>query len=621
MKKNTIFLLFAAALLIFSSCNDFLKRENLTSSDDYSYWRSETSVRLFVNFYYQNYFRGYNSGWGVDYAPLRGYDFFDDVASTGTQRGFTTQAPDNRASTSEEAGWLDEYSGPTWCFAWVRKTNLLINRIASMYADGILNDEQYRHWTALGRFFRGFEYSMLSSVFGDVPYFDDEVPDTDMDMLYKDRDSRNFVMDKVYEDFKYVLESGDMRTSDAGNVQNVNRYIAASYISRFMLFEGTWQKYHFSDQTRAKKFLELAVQAADMVIASGNYNFSNSYFRPLFGTIGSLAANREVILFRQYSAALGITHHVASYSNLTESQAPAPNLDLAKSFICQDGQPYQLSSMPDADKFDVASFVKTRDPRFEATFAPTVRIQASTLLYACKFIDRRGVTFDAASGGTGTYPPEYGSMTNTNSYPCMRYAEVVLNWIEAKAELATMGGTAVTQDDLDASVNAIRKRPLEAEAIAKGIQQTSPLMLAAVPDAPDRDPDVSPLLWEIRRERRMEFVYEHTRLNDIRRWKKIDYMNYELYPDKMLGPWVNFPVELPAWLVASREGVLRVKKADGTVVIYNGANASDMVGFYMPTNSVNRSPFTDRVYLAPVGLQQITQYKDLGHKLTQTPGW
>jgi len=621
MKKNKILLLFAAIALIFSSCNDFLKRENLTSSDDYSYWRSETSVRLFVNSYYTYYFRGYNDGWGVDYAPLRGYDFCDDLASTSTQRSFKVQAPESLGSVSEAAGWQDEYSGPTWCFAWVRKTNLLLDRVASMRESGIFNDEQHKHWTAIGRFFRGVEYSMLASVFGDVPYYDQQIPDTDMDMLYKDRDKRNLVMDKVYDDFKWVLEGSNMRLSDAGNVQNVNRIIAASYISRFMLFEGTWQKYHANDQTRAKKFLEFAVQAADMVINTGSYNFSNSQFRPLFGTIGSLAANREVILFRQYSSALGIMHHVASYSNLTESQAPAPNLDLAKSFICQDGQPYQLSSMTGADKFDVASFVKSRDPRFEATFAPTVRIQSSTLLYACKFIDRLGVTYDATSGGSGTYPPQYGSNTNTNSYPCMRYAEVVLNWIEAKAELATMGGAAVTQADLDKSINAIRSRPLESEAIAKGIKQTAPLQIANIPNDPARDADVPALLWEIRRERRMEFVYEHTRLNDLRRWKKYDYMDYNKYPDKMLGPWVDFPVELPAWLVASRVNVLKVKKADGTIVTYNGSNGADMVGFYIPTNAVNRSPFTDRVYLAPVGRTQISEYKDKGYTLTQTPGW
>lgn len=37
---------------------------------------------------------------------------------------------------------------------------------------------------------------------------------------------------------------------------------------------------------------------------------------------------------------------------------------------------------------------------------------------------------------------------------------------------------------------------------------------------PDRDQDVNPLLWEIRRERRVELMGEGTRLDDLRRWKK-----------------------------------------------------------------------------------------------------
>ena len=125
----------------------------------------------------------------------------------------------------------------------------------------------------------------------------------------------------------------------------------------------------------------------------------------------------------------------------------------------------------------------------------------------------------------GPYPPIYGSNTNTNDAPVIRLAEVVLNWIEAKAELATMGGAAVTQADIDASINAIRNRPLDAVATAKGIVKIAPLTLVALPVDPDRDADVPALIWEIRRERRMEFVFEHSRLLDLKRWKKIEYMN------------------------------------------------------------------------------------------------
>lgn len=607
MKKYTILLL--AVAFILGSCDDFLDRPQLTQQNDETYWTSENNVRLFANGFYTNYFVGYNSGFGVDYAPLRGYTFSDDFTSTGKQTNFEPQAPASRGSTSETAAWLSTYSGPTWNFAWVRKANLFLERVERMKGT-YLNEEQYNHWSAFARFFRGYEYSRLVSVFGDVPYFDRALTNIEITEMYKDRDDRTLVMDKVYDDFEYTL--ANMRTNDGAQLLNV--YIAAGFISRFMLFEGTWQKYHGGDNARAQKYLELAVAAGDVVINSAKWSFGSN-FRALFGS-ESLAGNPEVLMYRVYDAPLTITHSIASYSNITESQAPAANLALIKSFIATDGQPYQLSSVPNADQFDLANLVKTRDPRFEATFWDVVRAQSATLLYSDKFIDREGPTFAG-----GTYPAKYGSNTNTNDAPVMRLAEVVLNWIEAKAELETLGGAAVTQADIDKSINGIRSRPLDQAAIGKGVTKTAPLLLSAIPDDPARDPNVSPLLWEIRRERRMEFVFEHTRLLDIKRWKKIEYMDANVNTDLLLGPWVNFPAEYPAWLVAAKVNKLQVKKADNSVVTYDGTNGAEMIGFYIPENASNRDAFGDRVYLAPIGNNEITQYAEKGFTLTQTPGW
>lgn len=610
--KKVLILLFPVLLL--TGCEDFLDRPPLTQMNDITYWTTENNVRVFANGFYSNYFVGYNNSWGVAYAPLRGYLFADDFASTGKQLSFETQAPESRQGTSESIDMLPTYAGPTWNFAWVRKANIFLDRIEKMKGT-YLDEEAYNHWSAVARFFRGYEYSRLVSVFGDVPYFGHDVGDDELDELYKDRDDRTTVMNQVYEDFKYVLEN--MRLSD-GDAQYLNRYIAAGFISRFMLFEGTWQKYHLGDNTHASKFLELAVEAGDLVVESGKWSFGSA-FRTLFGS-ESLAGHPEVLMYRAYDAGLGVTHHIASYSNRNETQPTAANLDLARSFICADGQPYKLSGLPNADKEDIQTMAATRDSRFEATFWDEPQIPAATLLYATKFIDREGVTYQ----GT-TPPPRYGSNTNTNDAPIMRLAEVVLNWIEAKAELATLGGPAVTQADLDASVNAIRSRPLDDVASDKGLVQTAPLDLGAIPDDPDRDGDVLPLLWEIRRERRMEFVFEHTRLLDIKRWKKLEYMDGDLNPDILRGPWVDFPAEKAAgridWLVEAKEGILKVEKENGTIVTYDGDNAADMVGYYIPENISNRDPVLDRMYLAPIGNSQISAYIDKGYTLTQTTGW
>lgn len=608
MKRNIIFSSLVLLLLLFSGCTDVLDRPQTNDMSDDTFWRNETDLRLFANGYYPNYFVGYNSAWGTDYAPLMGYNFSDDFSTSGVQSNFESNVPSSRGTASEAVAWLSQYAGPNWNFAWVRKTNLFINRLDNV-AKPKLTDEAYKHWMGVARFFRGYEYSRLVSVFGDVPYYDQLISETDYDTMYKDRTPRAEVMDKVYDDLLYAFNN--IRLNDGVNV--LNKYIAAGFISRLMLFEGTWLKYHNGDQARAKKYLEFAVTAGDFVINSGKFSISSD-FRSLFGS-QDLKGNTEMLMYRVYDATQTTTHHIASYSNGIEGPGAYANLSLAKAFICNDGKPYKLSTVTSADSLNIRNMIKTRDPRFEATFQDMPKVQSATLLYASKFIDRAGINL------TGTVPAIYGSNTNTNDAPVMRYSEVLLNWIEAKAELAAMGGTAVSQSDIDVSINKIRNRPLDATAIAKGVKKTAAMSLAALPDDPDRDADVPALIWEIRRERRMEFVYEHSRLLDIKRWGKIQYMSATTHPDNLLGLWINIPKELPSYLVATKKGVLKVKKADGTIVTYDGTNADQMEGFYMVEKGADRLPFDDRVYLAPIGQAQINQYKDKGYTLTQTTGW
>ncbi|MGN6617896.1 MAG: RagB/SusD family nutrient uptake outer membrane protein [Ilyomonas sp.] len=611
-KYKYIYGLAIASLLFFSCKKDFLDRPPQTSyvDADGQYWRNEDDIRMFANGFYTNYFSGYNTSFTADYTPVRGYTFSDDLTGKNVQSNFESNVPSSRGSTSEAAAWLQQYAGPTWDFAWVRKENIFIDRLDNI-AKPNLSDDAYKHWSAVARFFRGYEYSRLVSVFGDVPYFGRVVKENELDTLYKDRDSRGFVMDQVYDDFQYVL--ANMRDNDGA--QYLNKYIAAAFISRFMLFEGTYEHYHNIDADRAKKYLQLAVQAAEVVMNSNKYSFGSD-FKSLFAS-ENLAGNPEVLLYRTYDPALQVTHCIGSYSNGTEVVGVDPNLVLIKSFIVNDGKVWQNSTVADADDFSISNLVETRDPRFDASFIDKPNAASATLLYGYKFASRDAITYIGK-----TYPAAWGSNTNTSDAPVIRLGEVVLNWIEAKAVLAQYyGGAAVTQDDLDRSINAIRNRPLDADAIAKGVKKTEPLMLAALPDDPARDADVPALIWEIRRERRMEFVFENFRLLDLKRWKKLQYMNFSSNPDYFLGPWVDIPTEIPTALTAATEGKVRVKKENGTIITWDCTNESDMVGFWMVENAADRDAFSDKNYLSPVGEAQINDYKDKGYTLTQTPGW
>lgn len=620
MKKYILALFSVATLTLNSGCEDFLDKPQLDKVEDNSnFWRNESDFRMYSVEFYHWFLSGYNSGYGVNFAPLRGYTFSDDLLDgNGTQENFVSSVPGTLAITQDPSklltkDWYRQYSGDQWNFGWVRKANIMIQRVDQYKAN--LSDAAYKHWMGVARFFRAYAYVNLVASFGDVPYFDKPIDERDPTTMYKDRDDRGFVMDKVYDDLKYAIEN--TYELDNSSTQYVNKYTIAALASRFMLFEGTWQKYHNLSAERAKKYLQFCVEASEVVMNTGKYSCSKD-FHSIFGS-ADLKGHPEVIFYRHYATAKA-THCLASYSNGQESQPMAPNLELLKAFICNDGLPYQTSMIAGAQSFDMAELAKTRDPRFESTFFDFPLETSSSLAYSNKFTSREGTNYWNDPSGL---PTKYGSSLNENDAPVVRYAEVLLDWIEAKAELAeSYGGAAVSQDDIDKSINAIRKRPLDDVAKSKGVKQTAVLNLTALPNDPDRDADVSQLLWEIRRERRMEFVFEHTRLLDIKRWKKIEYMDNKKNPDTMFGPWVDFPNQMKSFKKDDYKGLLVVRKANGTEVTYNGTNWNDMVGYFKVKKAKARDTYDyEKAYVSPVGTQEIQDYKDRGFTLSQTKAW
>ncbi len=617
-----------------TGCEDFLDRPQLDKvQDNDSFWRNETDFRTYSVDFYTWFFTGYNSGYGVNYTPLTGYTFNDDLSSSSKQENFVSNVPGSVGNSYTPSGlaggsWYRQYSGETWNFGWVRKANIMIQRVDQYKKNLVVgnSDAAYRHWMAVARFFRAYAYYNLVVSFGDVPYFDKPVDETNLPEMFKDRDNRQVVMDHIYDDLKYAIDNSYLL--DNGSSQYVNKYVIASIASRIMLFEGTWEKYHkvksIDNVDRVEKYLKFCVEAADVVKNSNKYKCARD-FRSLFGS-PDLKGHPEVIFYRNYTATM-TTHSVASYANGYEGQGKAANLQLIKAFVCNDGQPYKTSSLANANDFKLSELAKTRDPRFEATFFCFPEKKSATLLYSDKFISREGASFWDKDG---IRPSQYGGAVNENDAPVIRYAEILLNWIEAKAELAqTYGGSyTCSQTDINESINQIRKRPLDPDAERAGVHQTAPLDISMIPNDPDRDSDVSPLLWEIRRERRMEFVFEFPRLLDIKRWAKISYMDNIKYPDTMFGTWVDFnnDSDVKAWLddpqyTKPNGPKLIVRTADGTEITYDKTNRDKMVGFFKLINVQPRDPFTDRVYLSPVGVQEIQEYKAKGFTLTQTQGW
>ncbi|MCF0167386.1 MAG: RagB/SusD family nutrient uptake outer membrane protein, partial [Bacteroidales bacterium] len=98
------------------------------------------------------------------------------------------------------------------------------------------------------------------------------------------------------------------------------------------------------------------------------------------------------------------------------------------------------------------------------------------------------------------YNSKYGN-TSDNVYPYLRFAEVLMNYCEAKYELGTL-----TQADLDMTINKIRERAYAGTGI----------------DYPKVSLSDNNLRRIIRMDRRVEFAFENMRYRDLLRWRLME---------------------------------------------------------------------------------------------------
>ena len=562
MKTRIYFVLFALLVVAASCKKDFLERLPQDQLVDESYWANETNVRTFAYGFYTAYFSGYGSSFTFG-RYFTGQSLNDDFAASSPAQ-FTKVVP---------------ASGGGWTFTWVRKANIFINRVQTVP----MSDDAKKHWTGVGRFFRGLEYFDLVKAFGDVPWYGKELSDTDPE-LYKPRDSRILVMDSVLEDFKYAAEN--VRVSDGNDGLTVNKYVVLAYMSRVFLYEGTLLKYHGINEAKANEYLEAARSAAEQVIASGKYSITDNY-RSIFNSL-DLTGKKEVILYRQYQEGI-VMHSLHSYVN--KEPQTGTSKDAIDSYLASDGLPIGISPSYQGDK-SITDVMTNRDPRMGETIVPALRLNGvatnySTSGYAVlKFYNE--TIKDVAAGN---------SNTNTTDAPVIRYGEVLMNYAEAAAELGTL-----TQADLDKSINKLRDRPGIGMPHLEVIGNL-PAINGVVYEDPDRDPTVPSLIWEIRRERRVELMMEGFRLDDLKRWKKLEYTDTEANKDINRGAWIK------------RSDYPSLKD----VTIENNAAEGYIIPAWRPES---QRLFVDpKVYLEPIPLDQLKLYQDQGKELNQNPGW
>lgn len=476
----------------------------------------------------------------------------------------------------------------SYTYSYVRRANYLLEGVDKVPG---LDEATRNHWLGVGRLLRGIEYCDLSFYYGDTQWYSTRINSTQTDSLYKPRDSRDkVVMPRVLADLRFALEN--IREND-GELQ-INRYVAAAMISQRLLREGTYEKYHGINADMARQCLELAREACLVVMNSGRYTLAPEY-SSLFAS-EDLADNPEVILYKRYiDTKTG--HSVLNY-NYLQPQA-GPNRDFADCFLTADGLPVYAADINFCPKTSEEYFT-ARDPRLGYIIRPDKYYIAGAdvngAAYSrsgfsmCKYMDR---------SKEGSNDLIYtGNAKNTTDCPQYRLGQILVDYAEICYELGTL-----TQADLDRSINVLRARKSVSMPLLQ-IIGGEPAVNNAVYDDPMRDPDVPAMLWEIRRERRVELAFEGSRLDDLKRWKKLIYLWSEYNPNIAIGAWISYA---------------DFDKADKTkAVLPAGADEGYLI--VTPPSNYRPAP-TARDYIRPIPTDQIQLFSQNGYKLEQNPQW
>jgi hypothetical protein len=466
--------------LIFTSCNDnFLERLPETEIAIDNFFNTEEDLVIYINSLYD--FPGFEL-YFQDNAT-------DNNATTGIREIKTIMTTNANASVINTG----------WDWSALRDINIfLANSEKAQIGEDIRN-----HYNGIARFFRAQFYMEKVKRYSNVPWYDEVLTPSSED-LFKESDSRSFVIEKIMEDYQFAMD----HVFENQLSGNVNKWVVAAYYSRNALYEGTYRKYHseLGLESTANSFLNIAVTITKEIVESNQFslhtsNSKTAYFE-LFNQT-DLTSNTEVIFSN------------ISVPNIKDSSASetvfgnyemSPTKDLANSYLMLDGSFF--SQQPKYGTMTFSEEFVSRDPRMSQTYSfPgwelfNVSSYSNGVRNYVQQFNRNFTGYHQIKGFINSTDQDY---TNNIDVPVFRYAEVLLTHAEAMAELGLLNQTL-----LDATINQLRDRvqmPHLKMDVAK-----DPILSAKYPKVN------SSVLLEIRRERRIEMAFEGRRLDDLNRW-------------------------------------------------------------------------------------------------------
>ncbi|MCE9442354.1 RagB/SusD family nutrient uptake outer membrane protein [Bacteroides fragilis] len=390
-----------------------------------------------------------------------------------------------------------------WSWSNIRTVNFMLARTGRVEGDrGEIN-----HYIGLARMFRALVYYSKVKDYSDVPWYSHDLQTTDIDLLYKPQDPRALVVDSIMVDLDFAVTH--MKTTKS--TTRIYRDAALAVQARIALHEGTFRKYHPELKLNdGDRFLKIAVEACQKIMDTKSYSLSTTKesglpaYQSLFCST-DLTQNPEMILVADYDKALGRLHNAQAQFDYNTGLSRSLMEDY---LVVKDGHTEYFHQVEGYKTKTVLEVFENRDPRLEQTFMkPGVLNVGTTEPHRTKLnlggypqIKFRPLTFDQIDWGK-----------SYTDLPIIRYAEVLLMYAEAKAELGIL-----TQDDVNQTINLIRQRAGMPDAsLDDWLANIDPVQDERYSNVQSAQKGA---VLEVRRERRIELACEGFRYGDLMRW-------------------------------------------------------------------------------------------------------
>lgn len=461
-------LLFFTLSLMFCACDDsVLDKSSLSSLSASTFWTDESDALMGLTSVYSS-----TKGGGMN---NNFYGFALHYLDCCTDNGCTKAMSRLALLTNGELSSTNDYVLSHWSNSYTRiaAANNFLENISSCEMD----DDEKNEMIGEVRFMRAYQYFWLTQFFGDVPLVKKILTTSEANSLF--RTSQDTVVAFIEEELISAIDLlPDARPDDEDG--RIVKAAAQAILGRLYMSEERWS------------------DASDIfqdIINSGNYALDARY-KELFEDEGK--GSDEIIYSVKYMEDDdGNNVHTTSLPIQFEGyHTTEPYNSLIKVYDMVDGFPQDESPL-----YDPTNPYLNKDPRLYYTiFLPGISTFA-------------GVTYDPVNSGAGdlgsiTYgycvkkftDEDYtGTLSAYGSdYPMIRYAEVLLSYLECEYE-ANNGN--ISQALLDKTVNAIRAR-----------DAVNMPAIALADFSKDR----------MRNERRVELAWEGLRYWDILRWEIAD---------------------------------------------------------------------------------------------------